>query len=168
MNNLLPSIKKSITNRADDKNASWRPADANPVTGKIPYFLESEITKESTIKVSYGQNVLPMKEPNQRHIEQTVFGTSEDSPLKAALREKADKPRLLYVPPPSLTKRTIIKDTSSGTCLMLKLINALPLCMDLFVQKKLTISSTSVFPMRQCVRSVNLVIITHSHFRFRW
>lgn len=153
MNNLLPSIKKKITHPPEDKNLSWRPADAHPRTGKVSSFLESEFTRVSTIKTVYGQNVLPMRPPNERFIEANIFvEKEEESPLKSALRDTADRPRLLYIPPPSLTRKTVLKDISSGNCLILKMINTLPMCMDLFVQKKLTISTTTVFPMRQSVR----------------
>lgn len=156
MNNLLPVIKPTITHRAEDKNLSWRPADAHPKTGKVPYFLESEFTKKSTIKVLYGQNVLPTKPPNEKYIESNLF-PHDESPLKAALSEVPDRPRVVFVPPPSLTRKTIIKDMSNGNCLMLKMINTLPLCMDLFVQKKLTMLTTTVLPMRQCIRYIQLL-----------
>lgn len=151
MNNLLPTIKPTITHRADDKILSWRPDDAHPKTGKVSLFLESVFTKETTIKIIYGQNVLPSLPPNEKHIEKSII-PSDESPLKAALSEVADRPRLVFVPPPSLTRKTIIKDMSNGNCLMMKMINTLPICMDLFVQKKLAISTTTVCPMRQCIR----------------
>jgi hypothetical protein len=153
MNNLLPTIKPTITHRADDKILSWRPDDAHPKTGKVSLFLESVFTKETTIKIIYGQNVLPSLPPNEKHIENSII-PSDESPLKAALSEVADRPRLVFVPPPSLTRKTIIKDMSNGNCLMMKMINTLPICMDLFVQKKLAISTTTVCPMRQCIRCV--------------
>ncbi len=158
MNNLLPNIKKKITHPPEDKNLSWRPADADPKTGKISSFLESEFTKVSTVKLIYGQNVLPMRPPNERFVEENIFMEKDESPLRAALRETRDLPKLHYIPPPSLTRKTILKDTSSGNCLILKMINTLPMCMDLFVQKKLTISTTTVFPMRQSIRSAYYMV----------
>lgn len=154
MHNLLPTIKKTITHRADDKNQSWRPDDAHPVTGKVSYFLESEFTKKSTIKITYGQNVLPMKPPNEKHADAALYMPKDMSPLKSAMMDFQEASRLIYIPPPSLTRKTVIKDTSSGNCLILRMINTLPMCMDLFVQKKLTISTTTVIPMRQCTRFV--------------
>jgi hypothetical protein len=151
MDNLLPSIKSAIAQRPEDKTLSWRPADAHPKTGRVSTFLESEFTKETTIKVVYGQNVLPSLPPNEKHVEKSLFPTDE-SPLRSALREIPDRPKLVFVPPPSLTRKTVLKDLSNGNCLMLKMINTLPMTMDLFVQKKLTISNTTVYPMRQCVR----------------
>lgn len=152
MNNLLPTIKKTITHRAEDKNQSWRPADAHPITGKVSYFLESEFTKESTIKITYGQNVLPMKPPNEKHADLALYTQKDMSPLKSAMQDVMDITKVIFIPPPSLTRKTIIKDTSCGNCLILRMINTLPMCMDLFVQKKLTISTTTVLPMRQCKR----------------
>lgn len=159
MNNLLPSIKNTITQRPEDKNLSWRPADAHPKTGRVSTFLESEFTKETTIKVIYGQNILPSLPPNEKHVKKSLY-PSDESPLKAALSEVPDRPRLVFVPPPSLTRKTILKDLSNGNCLLLKMVNTLPLCMDLFVQKKLTISTTTVHPFRQCIRYASCILIS--------
>jgi hypothetical protein len=148
MNNVLPAIRRSVSHREEDKNAFWRPAAANARTGKISQCLESMITKESTIKITYGQNVLPMKPPNERH--RGLYFSQDDSTLKAALAETPDPTHIVYIPPPSLTRKTIIKDTSCGNCLIVRMVNTLPYCLDLFVQRKLTIASTTVFPMRQC------------------
>ena len=151
MLNLLPNIKKSISDREESKNDGWRPADAHPIHGKVSHFLESEFTKNSSAKVVYGQNILPMKEPNDKHRENGRF-VAEDDTLKEALCEIVDEIKVSFVPRPSLTKKLVLKDHSSGNCLVVKVINTSPLGLDLFIQKKTSISNFTVQPMKQCVR----------------
>jgi len=156
MLNLLPDVKRSIVSRGEDKNASWRPAEADPNTAKISYVLEQELSEVPISKREiYAENKIPQKEPNIRHLanQHCIKTGTETTALSKLERGTADKPDIIFVPPPSLTRKTIIS-VESAECFILKMINTLPVCMDLFFQKKNSLSSGTLYPDRPLTRLI--------------
>lgn len=169
MLNLLPDIKKSISNSTNKGlNESWSVKNAHPKTGKISQYLRSEFTEEiQYIKPKYQVNTNPIKEPNERHV---VKYFNEDQNHKSPLNSEecgiADVPQIIFSPPKSLTHKTIDYDSGINNCLIVKLINSLPLCMELFVQKKSNITNFTVYPNFQSIRYFYFIV--HYFFLFEY
>ena len=163
MINLLPPIKKSITNGINSTTSihevMWSVADSHPKHGKIPHYIESEITQDDDL--FYDNNIiyfppiiLPFQEPNLKHAiiyyDTDTTGTGDyifKSPLHSDVVGVADEPELFFQPP-KLTHKTInYKDKvgeSNNRCLILKVINSLPISIELFIQKNLNMINTTV------------------------
>lgn len=169
MINILPSIKKTITNRTEHESSYWKPADAHPTTGKISYVLQAEISAEEINeknKSQYTENILPIQEPNARYIHQNILNNLE-YPLSAEERGIPEDPELSFLPPITVFRRNLSTNNNvSNEHLVLKVSNTLSMSMDLFVQKKLTIYSIPIFPGRQTVRYTKTINIFVSGLNF--
>ena len=170
MINLLPPIKKSITNGVNSTTSihevMWSVADSHPKHGKISHYIESEITQDDDL--FYDDNIIyfppitmPFQEPNLKHAiiyydtNSTATGVVDNdnggifkSPLHPDVVGVADEPEL-YFQPPKLTHKTInykdkVGESNNNRCFILKLINSLPISIELFVQKNLNMMNTTV------------------------
>ena len=159
MQNILPQAK---TGRLIDKKAqklnSWRPADANAITGKIPASLQSEFTVEKIHVQRYTENKLSQKPPNEKYVDPLVVARiAEEGPsaISKSQRGVADTPVIDYTPP-KLTHygRPKEKNTGVANYLILRMLNILPSPMDLFVQKERSIQSSVSRPNSVSVRTI--------------
>lgn len=147
MFNLLPEIRADIAQKTEPIHTVWKPDAAHPTTGKISYTLQSQISRDFIIpQGKYAKNSLPQAEPNVRLSAKAEFGIGDPSPLSFQERGIADDAILSMQP--ILDQRPkyqkfVSKGGSVGP-LSLQLINGLPLAMDLFVQKKLSLFNKTV------------------------
>lgn len=170
MINLLPPIKKSITTGGVNNSSTtsihevmWSVADSHPKHGKISHYIESEITQDHDLFddnniIYFPPIIIPFQEPNLKHAiiyydTATGIATDDDkgifkSPLHHDIVGVADEPEIFFQPPKQLTHKTInYKDKvgeSNNRCLILKVINSLPISIELFVQKNLNMMNTTV------------------------
>jgi hypothetical protein len=155
MINILPQVKRSLSSRqGDDRLSCWRPADADPATRPTSYILRSELSKETAAsRKIFSVNRPPTREPNGRYLERTLAQALQFTfPLKPSECGVADRPEIVFVPPPSLTNQEILVEPVES--LVLKIVNSLYDAVDLFVQKKQQMSTAVVKRDAEIVRYV--------------
>ena len=157
MLNILPSSKTgSLVEGYSKKYGEWKPEAANAVTGKIPQSLQSEISIEKKFVQRYSDNKLPDAQPNEKYADKrTIAKIAESGPsaICESQRGVADTPEIRYEPP-KLTHygKPREKNTGVANFLVMRMLNLLPVSMDLFVQKELSIQSSVTKPRSVSVR----------------
>jgi hypothetical protein len=157
MLNILPSSKSaSLVDGYSKKYGEWKPDAANAITGKIPQSLQSEISVERKFIQHYSDNRLPEAQPNEKYADKRVIAKIAEggpSAISVSQRGVADAPEIRYEPP-KLTHygKPREKNTGVANFLVMRMLNLLPLSMDLFVQKELSIQSSVTKPNSVSVR----------------
>jgi hypothetical protein len=150
MINILPTFKsiKKIEEKRK-KDSEWNFENANPATARISKMLEEIITKTQTDYSTpvYSENILPVSEPNVRHVNRKTLADLDTTLLCKSERDIIVEKQISYNVSSAVVNKTHRNSVSNlKNVLALRLVNSLPTAIDLFIQKDTSIQNSFIYP----------------------
>lgn len=155
LENLLPDFKSLKQHKRTKSLSNWRPEDSNAAIARIPSYLEAIFTVPEEVTEKDYNATLPFVEPNKKYTTPHSLSKLDEFSLSALNRGAADPNNLYYKPEvQNLGPRLAKRDDAFSNFVVLKLLNILPVKMDLFLQRNSSINDMVVYPHSSCIKYV--------------